>query len=240
MISGPVPFGTGICSNCWDQSFPQSRVIFFCFFFLGGGGILLCFCCGLFSFGFCFGREAMIFEDPSMLLISFFRSYSDMLSKFGEISFQEYVTEGISHPVFYGDLVYKLMRVKSETNFVSSGSKIVKRLRRRKYDPVIIERTIDRVFGPSTALYWSFLNHCTLTNKAVQLYDETYRNLLRGDKALILVPSDCKSGLLYSLDLSSLPDGRSIAYSGGYLYIFWYTVFITLHVYVIIFMASPH
>ena len=32
----------------------------------------------------------------------FCRSYSDLLSKFGEISFQEYVTEGISHPVFYG------------------------------------------------------------------------------------------------------------------------------------------
>ena len=27
----------------------------------------------------------------------FFRSYSDLLSKFGKISFQEYVTEGISH-----------------------------------------------------------------------------------------------------------------------------------------------
>ena len=37
----------------------------------------------------------------------FFRSYSDQLSKFGEKSFPEYVTEGISHPVFYGDLVYK-------------------------------------------------------------------------------------------------------------------------------------
>ena len=34
----------------------------------------------------------------------FFMSYSDLLSKFGEISFQEYVTEGISRPVFYGDL----------------------------------------------------------------------------------------------------------------------------------------
>ena len=71
----------------------------------------------------------------------FFRSYSKLLSKFGEISFQKYVSEGISHPVYYGDLVYKLMRVKCEANFVSSGSKIVRRLRRRKYDPVIIERT---------------------------------------------------------------------------------------------------
>ena len=98
---------------------------------------------------------------------NFFMSYSDLLSKFGEISLQEYVTEGISQPVFYGDLVYILRRVRCEANFVSSGSKIVKRLRRRKYDPLIIERTIGLVLGPSTALYRSFLKHFTLTNKAM-------------------------------------------------------------------------
>ena len=48
----------------------------------------------------------------------FFRSFSDLLSKFGEISFQEYVSEGISHPVFYGDLVDKLRRVKCGANFI--------------------------------------------------------------------------------------------------------------------------
>ena len=59
--------------------------------------------------------------------------------------------------------------VKCEAKFVSSDSKIVKRLRRRKYmyDPVIIERTICLELGPSTALFRSFLRHCTLTNKAV-------------------------------------------------------------------------
>ena len=97
----------------------------------------------------------------------FFRSYSELLSKFGDISFQEYLSKGISHPVFYGDLVYKLRRVKDTPNFILSGSKIVKRLRRRQYDPVIIERTISLVLGPSTALYEPFLKHCTLTNKAV-------------------------------------------------------------------------
>ena len=97
----------------------------------------------------------------------FFRSYSVFLSKFGAISFQDYVSLGINHPVFYGDLVYKLRRVKGKPNFISSGSKIVKRLRRRQYDPVIIERTCDLVLGPFTALYRSFLKRCTLTNKAV-------------------------------------------------------------------------
>ena len=67
----------------------------------------------------------------------------------------------------YGDLVYKLRRVKNTPNFISSGSKIVKRLRWRQYDPVIIERTIGLVLGPFTALYRPFIRHCTLTKKAV-------------------------------------------------------------------------
>ena len=76
-----------------------------------------------------------------------FMSYSEPLSKFGAISFQEYVSKGITHQVFYGDLVYKLRRVKGEANFISSGSKIVKRLRRYQYDPAIIEMTIGLVLG---------------------------------------------------------------------------------------------
>ena len=97
----------------------------------------------------------------------FFRSYSELLSKFGAIAFQEYVTKGISHPVFYGDLVYKLRRVRGSTNFIASGTKIVKRIRRRQYDQGIIEKTICLVLGPSTAVYRLFLKHCTLTYKAV-------------------------------------------------------------------------
>ena len=53
--------------------------------------------------------------------------------------FQEYIYEGISYSVFYGDLVYKLRRVKGAAIL---GSKIVQRLCRLKYNPVIIERTI--------------------------------------------------------------------------------------------------
>ena len=51
--------------------------------------------------------------------------------------------------------------------FMSSGSKIVKRLRRRQNDPLIIERTIGLVLGPCTSLYRLFLKHCTLTKKTV-------------------------------------------------------------------------
>ena len=49
------------------------------------------------------------------------------------------------------------MRVKGGANLISSGSKIVKRLRRRQYDPAFIERTIGLVFDPFRALCRSFL-----------------------------------------------------------------------------------
>ena len=79
----------------------------------------------------------------------FFRSYSDLLSKFNDISFQDHVSEEISHPVYYGDLVHKVRKIKCAVNFVSSGSKIVKCLRRWMYSPVIIERIIGLVLCPS-------------------------------------------------------------------------------------------
>ena len=46
-------------------------------------------------------------------LTKFFRSYTEILSKFGDISFQKYVSKGIS---LRGDLVYKLRRAK-DTKF---------------------------------------------------------------------------------------------------------------------------
>ena len=107
------------------------------------------------------------FNYPSWNVRKVFRLYSERLSKFGAISFQEYVSKGITHPVFYGGLVYKLRNVKGEANFISSGATLVRRLRRRKYDPAIIARTIGLVLGPFTALHRSFLKRCTLTKKAV-------------------------------------------------------------------------
>ena len=41
----------------------------------------------------------------------------------------ENVSEGITHPFFYGDLLFKQMAVKGLANFMSPGSEIVKRFR---------------------------------------------------------------------------------------------------------------
>ena len=73
-----------------------------------------------------------------------------------------------SYQVLYDDLVKKTNEGQMRNEFRPRRTlKIVKRLRLRKYDPVIIERTIGLVLGPSTAFYRSFLKHCTPTNKAL-------------------------------------------------------------------------
>ena len=56
---------------------------------------------------------------------------------------------------------------KAKRIYISSGSKIVKRLQSRRYDPAIIEKTIGLVLDPFTAVYRSFLKRCILTNKAI-------------------------------------------------------------------------
>ena len=171
----------------------------------------------------------------------FFMSYFEILSQFGDFSFKEYVSKGISHSVFYGDLLYKLRRVKDTPNSFSSGSKIVKRLRRRQYYPLIIERTIGLVLGPSTALYIPFLKHCTLTNKAVGTIWQASSNLLRGDKVMIFVPSDSGVGTLSAIrpELASRRVEHSPSLFGCHFIYFWYIIFITYTVRVSIFMTSP-
>ena len=161
-----------LISHGWAVTFPDShRTVFTFRSWLDLLGVVLAFWISILKISKllqnCWHRVIDITKKLRKTFGKFFRSYSELLSKFGDISFQEYLSKGISHPVFYGDLVYKLRRVKDTPNFISSGSKIVKRLRRRQYDPVIIERTIGIVLRPFTALYKPFLKHCTLNYKAV-------------------------------------------------------------------------
>ena len=49
----------------------------------------------------------------------------------------------------------------ADGTFLQATVDIYKRLGRRQFDPLIIERTIGLVLGPSTALYRPFLERCT-------------------------------------------------------------------------------
>ena len=76
-------------------------------------------------------------------------------------------------------------------HMIGSGSKIVKRVRRRQYDPAIIERTIGLVLVLLQPCTDHSLSVAFLLTRRLGQYDGPYLNLLRGDRVLIPVPSDC-------------------------------------------------
>ena len=63
-----------------------------------------------------------------------------------------------------------------------------KKFKKRQYEPVTIEMTLDLVLGLSTALYRPFLKHCTLTRRW-GLYDGPCPNF-RGDRSWSFVSQD--------------------------------------------------
>ena len=118
-----------------------------------------------------------------------FRSYSELLSKFGDIPFQEYVTKGIFH----------LVLVILFTNLEGSGIRISSTPREHRNSKSPSTSTVWHrdhrddnwsclALGPSTAMCSLFLQHCTLTYKAVVLHDGPCQNLHKGDKVPSLFP----------------------------------------------------
>ena len=55
----------------------------------------------------CWGGGGGDFSRPWTLARLESVSVSKLLSKFGEMSFQEYFSEGFFHPIFYGYLAYR-------------------------------------------------------------------------------------------------------------------------------------
>ena len=91
-----------------------------------------------------------IFRSYTEFLLNWCYTFSRILKK----------KEGISHSVVCSGLVYKFrkarvvrvrvrVRVKSPNNFIASGTKIVKRLRRRQYDPNLYRGDKVLSFVPS-------------------------------------------------------------------------------------------
>ena len=131
-------------------------------------------------------------------------------------------------PRYFCFFAYKLRRVIDIPNFISSGSKIVKRRRRGQHDPLIIEWTSGLLLGPSTALYRLFRKHCTLTNKVVGTIWRAMSKPPQRNRVLIPVPSYWDSFSLCTLAREQT--ARSTAYFTWCPCIFLVYYYITIYV----------
>ena len=127
----------------------------------------------------------------------------------------------ISNTPRYFSFAYELMRLKERANFVSSGSKIARRLRRRQYNQFMIEKTIDLMPDPYTVLHWPFLKHSTLTKKAIETI---WRSLSKPQRQQD--PDCCPLCLFVGTPSATIPELASILveHSLPYVYVTEYVL----------------
>ena len=74
--------------------------------------------------------------------------------------------QGISEPIFYGDLVYKFKRIVGKPNFSDQFKKIVKRYIRVVYNLDIMRQSACLVLNPVKVFSYGFLFNCTTVGQA--------------------------------------------------------------------------
>ena len=90
----------------------------------------------------------------------FYHRHSELIVKYN-IGLKTLRQQGISEPIFYGDLVYKFKRIVGKPNFSDQLKKIVKRYIRVGYNLDIMRQTACLVLNPITVYSYGFLFNCT-------------------------------------------------------------------------------
>ena len=111
-------------------------VVFLFFFFFGGGG---------------YYQSVSLFSLFSALLLGFYHRHSELIVKYN-IELKTLLQQGISEPIFYGDIVYKFKRLLENLIFSDQFKKIVKRYIRVGYNLDIMRQSACLVLNPIQGL----------------------------------------------------------------------------------------
>ena len=77
-----------------------------------------------------------------------------------------HLQQGISEPIFYGNLGYKFKRIVGKPNFSDQFKKIVKRHIRVGYNLDIMRQSACLVLNPIMVYTFGFLFNCTTVGQA--------------------------------------------------------------------------
>ena len=86
---------------------------------------------------------------------------------FLNIGLKTLLQQGISEPIFNGDLVYKFKRIVGKPNFSDQFKKIVKRYIRVEYNLDIMRQSACLVLNPITVYSYGFLFNCTTVGQTL-------------------------------------------------------------------------
>ena len=74
--------------------------------------------------------------------------------------------QGISEPIFYGDIDYKFKQIVGKPNFSNQFNKIVKRYIRVEYNLDIMRQSACPVLNPIAVYSYGILFNCTRVGQA--------------------------------------------------------------------------
>ena len=100
-----------------------------------------------------------------LLTCRYHKLHSELIVKYS-IGLKTLLQQGISEPIFYGDLVYKFKRIVGKPNFSDQFKKIVKRYIRVGYNLDIMRQSACLVVNPITVYSYGFLFNCTTVGRA--------------------------------------------------------------------------
>ena len=95
----------------------------------------------------------------------FYHRHSELIVKYN-IGLKTLLQQGLSEPIFYGDLVYKFKRIVGKPNLSDQFNQIVKRYIRVGYNLDIMRQSACLVLNPITVYSYGFLFNCTTVGQA--------------------------------------------------------------------------
>ena len=95
----------------------------------------------------------------------FYRRHYELISKFN-VGLKSLLLQGLSEPEFYGDLVYKLKKIRGMTDFSDQFRKIIMRYKRIGYNLNVMRQSACLVINPITVDGYAALFNCTPVDRA--------------------------------------------------------------------------
>ena len=95
----------------------------------------------------------------------FYRRHYELISKYN-VGLKTLLSEGLSEPEFYGDLVYKFKKLKGINDFSFQFRKIITRYRRIGYNLNVMRQSACLVFNPIMVDNYAAFFNCTPVGRA--------------------------------------------------------------------------
>ena len=124
-----------------------------------------------FSYSSTFGATSFIkfqgyrYHKLRKTFSKFYRRHYELISKYN-VGLKTLLSEGLSEPEFYGDLVYKLKKLKGINDFSLQFGKIISRYRRIGYNLNVMRQSACLVFNPIMVDNYAAFFNCTPVGRA--------------------------------------------------------------------------